>query len=331
MATLRPSDLELTPARGGGAVRLWRAPGMGAARTSPCSPPTPPASSCVSSIATARPKNAASSCRSSPTRSGTAICATSARARCYGYRVHGPLRTGRRPPLQSRTSCCSIPARARTPAQLKWDHACFGYTIGAKDEDLSFDERDSAPFMPKNVVIDPNFDWKRKAASTSFPGNTPSSTRRTCAASRRHHPAVPEASARHVTRASRYQGSAPVREITRHHGGRAAADPHFLDDAHLLERGLSNYWGYNTIGVLRAGSALRGGSRQQPARVQGDGRAFARRRARGHPRRRLQPHRRGQRTRPDAVVSRHRQRLVLPAAAGSASATTSTTPARETR
>lgn len=39
------------------------------------------------------------------------------------------------------------------------DPACFGYTIGAKGDDLTFDERDSAPFVPKCVVVDPNFDW----------------------------------------------------------------------------------------------------------------------------------------------------------------------------
>ena len=37
---------------------------------------------------------------------------------------------------------------------------CFGYTIGAEGDDLTFDERDSAQFMPKCVVVDPNFDWK---------------------------------------------------------------------------------------------------------------------------------------------------------------------------
>ena len=49
-------------------------------------------------------------------------------------------------------------ARAHT-GELKWDPACFGYTIGADGDDLTFDERDSAPFVPKCVVVDPNFDW----------------------------------------------------------------------------------------------------------------------------------------------------------------------------
>ncbi len=37
---------------------------------------------------------------------------------------------------------------------LEWSEALFGYTIGHPDGDLSFDERDSAPFVPKCKVID---------------------------------------------------------------------------------------------------------------------------------------------------------------------------------
>ena len=43
--------------------------------------------------------------------------------------------------------------------ELNWDPAVFGYTIGADGDDLTFDERDSAPFMPKCEVVDPSFDW----------------------------------------------------------------------------------------------------------------------------------------------------------------------------
>ena len=41
---------------------------------------------------------------------------------------------------------------------LKWDPAVFGYKMESAD-DLTFDERDSAPFMPKSTVVDPSFDW----------------------------------------------------------------------------------------------------------------------------------------------------------------------------
>ena len=69
--------------------------------------------------------------------------------------------------------------------------------------------------------------------------------------------------------------------------------------------------------VLRAESALLGRAHAagRRPRVQDDGARAPRRQHRSHPRRRLQPHRRGQPPRADAVVPRHRQRDVLPAAA----------------
>ena len=92
---------------------------------------------------------------------------------------------------------------------------------------------------------------------------------------------------------------------------------HARRPAPRAERGLTNYWGYNTLGVLRAGRAAtrRRVAAGRGARVQDDGAGAARRRHRGHPRRRLQPHRRRQSARADAVAARHRQRVVLPAAA----------------
>ena len=66
--------------------------------------------------------------------------------------------------------------------------------------------------------------------------------------------------------------------------------------SHLVERGLRNYWGYNSIGFLAPHNdyAAAGQRGEQVAGVQGDGQGPARGRHRGDPRRRLQPHRRGQ-------------------------------------
>ncbi|MFX7140104.1 glycogen debranching enzyme, partial [Acinetobacter baumannii] len=46
--------------------------------------------------------------------------------------------------------------------RLRWSEALFGSTIGSADADLSFDERDSAPFVPKSKVIDPAFTWAER-------------------------------------------------------------------------------------------------------------------------------------------------------------------------
>ena len=56
-------------------------------------------------------------------------------------------------------SCCSIPTPRPSAAHLQWADELFGYQLGDPDGDLSFDDRDSAPFAPLGAVIDPSFDW----------------------------------------------------------------------------------------------------------------------------------------------------------------------------
>jgi pullulanase/glycogen debranching enzyme len=78
----------------------------------------------------------------------------------YGYRAHGPYE----PEQGHRFNPNKLlldPYSREFIGHLKWDHACFGYTIGAEGDDLTFDERDSAPFVPKSVVADPDFDWRQ--------------------------------------------------------------------------------------------------------------------------------------------------------------------------
>src|SRR5690349_14522960 len=72
----------------------------------------------------------------------------------YGYRVHGPYAPGEGHRFNPHKLLMDPYARAFV-GDLKWDAALFGYTLGAPDEDLSFDARDSAPFMPKARVADP--------------------------------------------------------------------------------------------------------------------------------------------------------------------------------
>ena len=274
--------------------------------------------------------SSASSCRNTPTRSGTATCPTPGPARSTAIACTAP--TSPTPATAStRTSCCSTPMPSASSAQLNWDPALFGYTIGAPDEDLSFDERDSAPFMPKCLVIDPAFTWGRDAAARASPWDRTIVYETACA---RLHQAPPRGAASACAAPS--PGSASRRWSTtstrpRRHRGRAAADPHLRQRPPPAGAGPDATTGATTRIGFFAPDPRYAADRPTSARVQGDGGALARRRARGDPRRRLQPHRRGQRARPDAVVQGHRQRLLLPAAAGRASATTSTTPAPATR
>jgi isoamylase len=165
----------------------------------------------------------------------------------YGYRVYGPYE----PEAGHRFNPNKLlldPYALAHAGELRWDPACFGYQMETGD-DLTFDERDSAPFMPKSVVVDPNFDWKGEAV--------------------KHHvhwdrTILYEAHVRGFTRLRQdidqhlrgtYAGLAshPVIDYIRSLGMSSVEllPVHtFIDDKLLLERGLRNYWGYNSIGFF---------------------------------------------------------------------------------
>ncbi len=87
----------------------------------------------------------------------------------YGYRVHGPYE----PEQGHRFNPSKLlldPYARQLRGGIEWDDALFGYTIG--EDDLSFDDRDSAPFMPKGVVVDSTFDWDgRRPAAPPLEGH----------------------------------------------------------------------------------------------------------------------------------------------------------------
>src|ERR1051325_6942692 len=78
----------------------------------------------------------------------------------YGYRVHGPYAPAEGHRFNPNKLLIDPYAKEFVGA-LEWNHPCFGYTIGAEDADLSYNELDSAPFVPKCVVVDSTFDWKQ--------------------------------------------------------------------------------------------------------------------------------------------------------------------------
>src|SRR3984957_14639630 len=75
----------------------------------------------------------------------------------YGYRGHGAYAPEAGHRFNANKLLLDPYACAHT-GELHWDPAVFGYQMESMD-DLTFDERDSAPFMPKCVVVDPGFDW----------------------------------------------------------------------------------------------------------------------------------------------------------------------------
>jgi isoamylase len=165
----------------------------------------------------------------------------------YGFRVHGPYEPLAGHRFNPNKLLLDPYARAHT-GKLKWDPACFGYTIGSPDADLSFDERDSAPFVPKCVVVDPNFDWRGQPRSRGIPWDQTIVYEMHLKGFTKLHPGVTEKQrgtfaglGSEVIAYIKSLGVTSVELLPIHT---------FIDDSHLLERGLANYWGYNSIGFF---------------------------------------------------------------------------------
>jgi isoamylase len=85
----------------------------------------------------------------------------------YGYRVHGPYEPDQGHRFNPTKLLLDPYARGHF-GELKWDPAVFGYEMESGD-DTSFDQRDSAPFMPKCVIVDPNFDRRGRVRRSRGP------------------------------------------------------------------------------------------------------------------------------------------------------------------
>ncbi|NRP72451.1 hypothetical protein ILFOPFJJ_03349 [Ensifer psoraleae] len=165
----------------------------------------------------------------------------------YGYRAHGPYdpHNGHR---FNPNKLLLDPYAKQVAGTFVWDDALFGYTIDGTGNDLSFDERDSGPFMVKGVIQDPAFDWAGEEAirrpwtdtiiyETHVRGMTMT------------HPAVPE----DLRGTFIGMASDPIIDHLTKLGVSAIEllpVQYFLDDRYLIERGLRNYWGYQTLGFF---------------------------------------------------------------------------------
>ena len=146
------------------------------------------------------------------------------------------------------------PYAKRLEGEIVWDDAVYAYTVGTQEDvDLTFDERDSAPFMPRCVVTEdlapledakPDHPWDRTV--------------------------IYEAHARGLTEMMEGIESSPIRRL---------ADPKviahlkdlgvtalellpvhaFMDDRFLVEKGLTNYWGYQSYGFFAPAPRYMGG------------------------------------------------------------------------
>nr|WP_183198997.1 glycogen debranching protein GlgX [Aureimonas pseudogalii] len=165
----------------------------------------------------------------------------------YGYRVHGPYepKAGHR---FNPNKLLLDPYAKQHVGSLTWDHAVFGYTIGHADGDLSFDERDSAPFVPKSQIIDPAFTWGSERRP-SIPWERTIFYETHVKGFTQRHPSVTERErgkfaglANHdVVKYIQSLGVTSVELLPIHA---------YVDDSYLVEKGLKNYWGYNTLGFF---------------------------------------------------------------------------------
>jgi isoamylase len=162
----------------------------------------------------------------------------------YGFRVHGPYEPQHGHRFNSHKVVLDPYAKA-IGRVVQWDDSDFGYRIGAPEADLAFDSRCNAAFAPLASVIDPAFTW-----GDDRPPRTPW-----------HKTVIYEMHVKGFTKlnpsiAAPYRGTyeALTTEPAIEHLQRLGVTAvelmpvhHHAYDRHLVERNLSNYWGYNTL------------------------------------------------------------------------------------
>ena len=165
----------------------------------------------------------------------------------YGYRVHGPYQPERGHRFNANKLVLDPYARALQGA-IRWSDAHFGYRFGSPRTDLSFDRRDNARGMPKCRVVETEFSW----GSDRPPGRGWDETviyETHLRGFTMMHPAVPVQlrgtaagmSGSEIVDYLRALGITAIELLPVHA---------FVDDRRLVELGLTNYWGYNSIGFF---------------------------------------------------------------------------------
>jgi glycogen operon protein len=162
----------------------------------------------------------------------------------YGYRVHGAYEPQNGHRFNPNKLLIDPYAKAIS-GTIEWDDALFGYTVGDGGEDLSFNDVDSAPFIPKSVVIDNQFNWDGDI-KPDIPMHETVIYETHVKGFTKQHPDIPEEirgtyqAMAHPSSISYFKelGVTSVELLPVHQ---------FVNDRFLQEKGLSNYWGYNTI------------------------------------------------------------------------------------
>ena len=163
----------------------------------------------------------------------------------YGYRMHGRYE----PAAGHRFNPAKLlidPYAKRFDGDVEWDDALFGYRIGTDDDEA--DDRDSAPFVPRSVVVNHAFVWDTDRQLRTPLERTLIYEVHVRGFTQQHPEVPPELRGTYAG-----LGSAPSLDYLTNLGITAVellpVHQH-VDERHLVERGLTNYWGYNTIGFF---------------------------------------------------------------------------------
>jgi isoamylase len=168
-------------------------------------------------------------------------------AQLYGFRVHGPYdpENGYR---FNPNKLLMDPYAKAISGVINWHDSLFAYDFNDEGADLSFSDSDSAPYIPKCVVIDPAYEWEGdKPPRTSYHNSIIYELH--VKGFTKLHPDIPE-----EIKGSYAALGHPVTIQYLKDLGVTAIElmpvHQFVNDHHLQENGLSNYWGYNTIGFF---------------------------------------------------------------------------------
>jgi isoamylase len=165
----------------------------------------------------------------------------------YGFRVHGPFDPENG--LRFNANKLLIDPYAKAIAgTVNWHDSLFSYKIGNKKEDLSFNPNDSGPFLPKCVVVDSSYNWEGDE-HLNIPLHETIIYELHVKGFTYQHPDIPE-----EIRGTYSALAHPITIDYLKSLGITAVElmpiHHFVADRHLVEKGLTNYWGYNSLGFF---------------------------------------------------------------------------------
>ncbi|MGH7776602.1 MAG: glycogen debranching protein GlgX [Candidatus Dormibacterales bacterium] len=165
----------------------------------------------------------------------------------YGYRVHGPFE----PAAGHRCNPAKLlldPYAKAIEGEVRWGQGVFSYRLGDPRQDLARDETDSAPFAPRSVVVHPWFDWGDDRHPRTPWHETVLYEAHVKGFTRLHPDIPPELRGTYAGLAT----PPAIEHLTRLGVTAVELMPvhHFVHDKALTDRGLRNYWGYNSIGYF---------------------------------------------------------------------------------